>query len=455
MSERTGEGAARDGARQLGTACAWLTACGLLIVFYTTLEPFDFRPRALSLDAYLAQYRISSSDPYDMPLNVLLFAPLGAGLAGWARASGAGAARALGLALGAGIALTLLVESLQALVPQRQPTLSDLAANSLGALLGALGLIGAEGWLRAGAARCALARAARLALALGGAVALALAALWLHGAVEPRNWDPGHPLLLGNERTGERPWRGAVYDLALFDRALSEVEARGLLAGTLPEPGPLAHYRPTRAERIPDLHARLPALVWRGDAVGEAPADAAAGGALLGSGRWLESETSIAPWTRRVRAAGAFALAVTAQAGATRQGGPARLVSISENSWSRNLTLGQLGDGLVVRMRLPLGSRNGTQPSLTVPRVFSDTAVHRVVLSYDGTTLRVWIDRPEREHAIRLAPGIALARFLPPREVWSLTLASRVGRGYDAAALALGALLVVGLVLLARGAPQR
>ncbi|MCP5120742.1 MAG: PKD domain-containing protein, partial [bacterium] len=46
---------------------------------------------------------------------------------------------------------------------------------------------------------------------------------------EPRegdlsNWDPSYPLLVGNERTGDRSWRGEVYLLAIYDRALSGAE---------------------------------------------------------------------------------------------------------------------------------------------------------------------------------------------------------------------------------------
>ncbi|MCP5109643.1 MAG: hypothetical protein GY953_02285, partial [bacterium] len=42
---------------------------------------------------------------------------------------------------------------------------------------------------------------------------------------EPRegdlsNWDPSYPLLVGNERTGDRSWRGEFYLLAIYDLAL-------------------------------------------------------------------------------------------------------------------------------------------------------------------------------------------------------------------------------------------
>jgi hypothetical protein len=34
------------------------------------------------------------------------------------------------------------------------------------------------------------------------------------------NWDPHYPLLLGNERTGDRPWEGSLFLAAIYNRAL-------------------------------------------------------------------------------------------------------------------------------------------------------------------------------------------------------------------------------------------
>jgi VanZ family protein len=40
------------------------------------------------------------------------------------------------------------------------------------------------------------------------------------------NWDPSFKLVIGNEITGNRPWRGKVYYAAVFDRPLTELEIR-------------------------------------------------------------------------------------------------------------------------------------------------------------------------------------------------------------------------------------
>ena len=51
------------------------------------------------------------------------------------------------------------------------------------------------------------------------------------------NWDGGYLLALGNEFTGDRPWLGEYHQVAIYDRALSESEVRGLFeSGHKPRP---------------------------------------------------------------------------------------------------------------------------------------------------------------------------------------------------------------------------
>lgn len=39
------------------------------------------------------------------------------------------------------------------------------------------------------------------------------------------NWDQSFPFLMGNEATGDRPWLGRIFLVAIYDRALSAPEA--------------------------------------------------------------------------------------------------------------------------------------------------------------------------------------------------------------------------------------
>jgi len=50
------------------------------------------------------------------------------------------------------------------------------------------------------------------------------------------NWDPSYYLMLGNEATGDRPWLGKIFFLAIYNRPLAEKEIhQNYLAGWLSE----------------------------------------------------------------------------------------------------------------------------------------------------------------------------------------------------------------------------
>lgn len=61
---------------------------------------------------------------------------------------------------------------------------------------------------------------------------------------DPSNWDDGFRLALGNELTGDRPWRGELHRVALYARALDSAEiARLAKAGRHKAPaGPVVLY---------------------------------------------------------------------------------------------------------------------------------------------------------------------------------------------------------------------
>jgi hypothetical protein len=51
------------------------------------------------------------------------------------------------------------------------------------------------------------------------------------------NWDLSYPLLIGNENTGNRPWRGFVYSVAIYNRCISADETeRNYRAGSAAGP---------------------------------------------------------------------------------------------------------------------------------------------------------------------------------------------------------------------------
>ncbi len=87
----------------------------------------------------------------DLATNLLVYVPLGYALARWNAQPGHGARGVLTGAL-AGLALSLLLESSQQLLPGRIASNLDMLVNGLGALTGALLALHHRRWLRAGRA---------------------------------------------------------------------------------------------------------------------------------------------------------------------------------------------------------------------------------------------------------------------------------------------------------------
>jgi hypothetical protein len=73
------------------------------------------------------------------------------------------------------------------------------------------------------------------------------------------------------------------------------------------------------------------------------------------------------------------------------QRGPARILTISDGFYRRNLTLAQEGSDLVVRLRRPASDANGKPPFL-VRNVFARPEWRRLVLEIRDATLRIEVD---------------------------------------------------------------
>lgn len=78
-------------------------------------------------------------------------------------------------------------------------------------------------------------------------------------------------------------------------------------------------------------------------------------------------------------------------ASSSLQSGPARIFSISKNSRFRNLTFGQEGSDLVIRVRRPSSNFNGTPPYV-IPGVFENGGWHRVALKIRPSKIHIVVD---------------------------------------------------------------
>ena len=183
------------------------------------------------------------------------------------------------------------------------------------------------------------------------------------------NWDDSYRLALANELTKDRPWLGEFYQVAVYDRALSEQEAIGKFRGgiTLRPQDALVFYdfQEGSGQVIKDRSNR-PSLLNLRIENSSAVKWLSTGGLAVRSPVLIASQGPAAKIVNAVRKSGAITIEAWLKPANTIQSGPARIVTVSRDPGSRNFTLGQKAGAYEVRFRTTSTSPNG-EPALSSP----------------------------------------------------------------------------------------
>jgi hypothetical protein len=232
-------------------------------------------------------------------------------------------------------------------------------------------------------------------------------ALMVSGALQTRtqlsNWGVDYPLLIGNEETGDRPWRGRVLTLTLVDAPTAVASVRRFADGEdVALPGmTIAAF---------DLTAGTPYT----DAAGNVPELRAVHRAGTS---WLRSDGPAATLARRLRASNAFTIRARVASDDSSQDYAARIVSNSVSTRRRNFTLGQEGDDLVVRLSTPVTGDDGARVQMHLPDVFSTKEIRDILVTYDGATLLAAVHAGHAVSRMALGPGSAVGASIVRYEI--------------------------------------
>jgi hypothetical protein len=260
------------------------------------------------------------------------------------------------------------------------------------------------------------------------------------------NWDPTYPLLLGNERTGDRPWSGYITNFYLTDKTVSDEEVARAFADqssiTASEDTLVVSYKFTDGKIYPNKTEYPSELSWQGT-TSEFHGIENEMGVLLTANHWLETTAPAASVTERLRKTSQFTLNVIVATSNINQTGPARIISISNDLYHRNFTLGQEGDDLVLRLRTPITGEDGSVPELYVSNVFADTNPRHLIISYDGAVLRLYVDGLPHLYSFELVSVGLFPLALRPQYIWRFHL--------NAAGIDVYKMLYYGLVFIPLG----
>jgi hypothetical protein len=183
------------------------------------------------------------------------------------------------------------------------------------------------------------------------------------------NWEEDFRLALGNELTGDRPWLGELHRVALYARPLSSSEvSRAAKAGRENAPeGAVVRYdfQEGSGQVVRDTSGSGSPLnieVDDASAVQWVPG----GGLRLTGSALIASKGPASKLIEAVKKSNAITIEAWIKPENTVQAGPARIVTVSKDMSSRNLTLGQKAGAYEVRLRTTSTSQNG-EPALSTP----------------------------------------------------------------------------------------
>lgn len=399
---------------------AEIITIGFLFVLIFTISPFDFTIKdGLSLQEFISNFG-RSSEFNELFANVLLFLPLGFGLTGLVLKRARSLKLSILVILVLSASLSTVVEIIQVLLPSRTSSLTDICTNTVGGGLG--GILYYLWSFKLQDFRLKITQRVKthcsfqnLTVALAGYLLLcSLVAIAFQRTTHLLSWDPTFSLLLGNETTRDRPWKGYISDLSIANRAISKTEVEQLFSGlrilSHIEKPLIASFHLTGNGAYPDRTHHISALTWRGKH--PSTLQDSSQGVFLDRDRWLETISPAKVLIHKIRETSQFTLDTTVATSDITQTGPARIISLSKGSHERNFTLGQDASTLIFRLRTRLTGNNGTRPELRIPEIFTDTNPHRIVVTYDRQVIQFYVDRAQQAYSFEIGPGMIIARSL-------------------------------------------
>ncbi len=399
------------------SSAAWanrILILSLLGICYLTLFPFVLRifpPRIVHKSAFLLGNSAKKPHSIDFLLNVFLFVPFGFGLSAQARKRGAAKWIAFLIALGIGAATCYTVEFLQYFIPTRDSGWDDVFSNTLGSVVGFfliefLGVSILEilsGWEESFAEWISPRRTA-LFLVFYFFACFGISA-FLQRETRLSNWDSQNVLLLGNDASGQDPWRGRVDLLQLWDRALPDRVMSALSSGQIEDPasdGLLGSYNFSSLPPYEDASHSLPALNW----YPHDPQEMETGKLDLDGRSWLTTNLPVEKFNQAVTKSSQFTLHIVCTPVEIKNAN-GHIVSVSQPGDNVNVHLRQEGRSLVLWFRNPLSETRAIL-AWYVPAAFDANKTVNIVASYDGADAFIYLNGNRVPRAYRLTPGVSL-----------------------------------------------
>jgi hypothetical protein len=387
-------------------------------ILFLTMYPFRFSFHAPPGGAspFLLGHTFKSAGLRDAFLNILLFVPFGFGLAEKLRERGRSARFVLLTVYLSGVLFSYTIEFLQLYIPDRDSGWEDVVTNSSGAALGAFlyvsvgrGIVQLLNSIQESLAALLLPRRLAVALIVYFGVWFLAAAL-MQRQTRLTDWDAQAMLVIGNDGTGQYPWRGQIKSLQLWNRPVTPDSLSREAEKVEPKAAavaPIASFDFSNGFTPDTSIDPTLKLFW---VPATLPAPGLSGDLTLDGKSWLSSKAPATRLIETLQATNQFSIRLVCTPGELNDSS-GRIVSISDSNWTANLTLRQEGTSLIFWFRTPLSARHA-QLGWSVPAIFTNRLQREILYSYDGSNLYLWVDGEQRRDAYQLGPGTVLARTI-------------------------------------------
>ena len=235
-----------------------------VLIVVVTLFPFNFNfyQHNSFLDIIDSFYHPSSLK--DFVANIILFSPLGWGISNFLSKNNYRIKGLVVIIILTSFSLSLTVEILQSFLSSRSSTIADLISNTMGGIVGFSIFYFATHniFTKISLIKKKIDRKIIIILLVIYSLTYFCISLALKHSVNLSNWDSSYSLILGNEITEDRPWKGTINELCIFDKALffEELNSENLCHSL--ESSPVTFYQFTGNKKYQDLSGVVPQLNW-------------------------------------------------------------------------------------------------------------------------------------------------------------------------------------------------
>ena len=386
-----------------------IIAVSIFLIIKGTLTPFTLSTSNIANKHWyeLLIVKWGESGLLDILRNIIFFLPLGIGITWWLYLKKNSFKCSFIIIALVSFGLSYIIEIFQIFLETRFSSIIDVFSNTGGALIGFIGF-------SIVVQSISLYSKKGIGYIFGGAITLYITLVifilfLLVKATTLCDWNDSYPLIIGNELTENRPWEGVLSELYIVDQAISKKKIISILEkqhSKLLDCESLIAAFPADFEKLnSNENCLLPELIWKDQQ--EINVDTK-NGIHVGNNNWLQTKTSATKLIRRLIKTSQFTFIIRIATKNTKQQGPARIISISENPNHRNFTIGQQGADLIVRLRIPLTGMNGTNPQLILPNIFLNEDFHTIIITYDGSVLQAYADEINNSINLKFKPWVTI-----------------------------------------------